>query len=372
MFSCIIQTHLRFEASLSLLKLVEHKKHRRLIDMRDFERMALVIQDTMFQVRSGLMTEIVDRLQKGLVPNYYIVVLFLTAHEPEVELKNCARTFLMRSVGLAHEKLTEMVRVGDDGDDEEDEEEAASRRQNALVESNLSRLIHLIAHHPDFGKEVDDLNQAEHYFDFFLECVSSNDNIAYLYHCIHKLKMMRDLDGDGEGVYALCDMMGLLIRERSAREGWSIPTYVGKVDFPKELFGHLGNEDGARNLKRVFLPVEYVETRDGKKRKGEGKKRKVKEKEEVEESDEGSEDGYAPRENVPVKRERNVRKTARNKEVGGWSDEESPIKMKSDVSVMDFEESPIQVKKVAKKGGGKTLKQKTLKGFLKEGNSAVK
>jgi sister-chromatid-cohesion protein PDS5 len=254
--SCIIQTHLRFEASLSFLKLVEHKKHRRLIDVRDFERMALVIQDTMYQVRKGLMDEIVSRLGKSnLVPSYYVVIIFLTAHEPEAELKNSAKTFLTKCCADAREKQLELSRAEEPDEDMEEDEEDKLQRQNDLVEYHLSRLVHMIAHHPDFGStDPDDLDQAEHYFAFFLECVASADNVAYLYHCAQKLKQMRDVvvpeDGEAEehndGLYALCDLVQLLIREKSAAHGWSIPSYPSKVDFPKDLYAKLGNEDGSR------------------------------------------------------------------------------------------------------------------------------
>lgn len=97
----------------------------------DFCRLALIIQDPVFRVRHGLAKRIMKYIRKKDLHVRHLAVLFLAAHEPEVEWKKIIRDFLLQT-----------SRTQESG--------------NKLMhnELTLARLIHLLANHPDFAAKL--------------------------------------------------------------------------------------------------------------------------------------------------------------------------------------------------------------------------
>lgn len=57
------------------------------------------------------------------------------------------------------------------------------------------RLIHLLAHHPDFeGEEHDEEEIAtmSKYLEMYLETLATQDNVSFLWHLAGKIKSVRD------------------------------------------------------------------------------------------------------------------------------------------------------------------------------------
>lgn len=61
------------------------------------------------------------------------------------------------------------------------------------METSFMQLIHILAHHPDFSISNNDLVLFMQYLKFFISCVASPDNVAYLYHVTQKIKLSKDV-----------------------------------------------------------------------------------------------------------------------------------------------------------------------------------
>jgi sister chromatid cohesion protein PDS5 len=66
---------------------------------------------------------------------------------------------------------------------------------STLLEKSLPRFLHLLAHHPDFGTEVDDLKGFAPYIEFFLDAIAMTDNVSFLYSMAVQLKGYEDVKG---------------------------------------------------------------------------------------------------------------------------------------------------------------------------------
>lgn len=110
-------------------------------------------------------------LQSGQIHSRYYTLLFICAHEPELSLLRQVKSFVQKRLSVMEVKQGE----------------------SSVVDSSLVRLIHLLAHHPDFTEAVDDLNDFGLYFRFFISCVATPDNVSYLYHIVQQIKISKDV-----------------------------------------------------------------------------------------------------------------------------------------------------------------------------------
>ena len=104
--SAVCRVHLRLTAARGLLKLAKaHQSFDEMITQHDFQKLALVIQDSCYQVRESFANRLIKYIQIGGLPMRYSVILMLSAHEPEAELKNRVSSFvfynLLRSFDLS-------------------------------------------------------------------------------------------------------------------------------------------------------------------------------------------------------------------------------------------------------------------------------
>lgn len=134
---CTHRSRLRLAAARHLLKLASYKVYDELITPVDFNRLACVAQDHCTEVRQGF----IDKVKKYLASNHLAVrfytVVFLMAYEPNVEMREASVTWVKaRTVSMR--KTT----PGTGG---------------IVMEQVFSRLLSLLAHHPDFGTAVEDL-----------------------------------------------------------------------------------------------------------------------------------------------------------------------------------------------------------------------
>lgn len=177
------------------------------------------------------------RLGKYELHVRYLTILLLIAFEPEQELKLQVKQFFGRVVPQL-------------------------RKQNIpsfLPEFLLARLIHLLAHHPDFSSDLADVKLCAKYIAFFLDLVANPENVAFLYHIASRIKTTKDAMEANENIYILSDVAQQLIHDRCAHHGWSLPTYPGKIDLPRNLFEPITDENMVRSiLMRNYLPAGFV------------------------------------------------------------------------------------------------------------------
>ncbi|KAG0342315.1 hypothetical protein BG000_005598 [Podila horticola] len=181
--SNVLKSYLRLSAARFVVKLCcSRPVYERMVTVFDFCRLALIIQDPVFRVRHGLAKRIMKYIRKKDLHVRHLAVLFLAAHEPEVEWKKIIRDFLLQT-----------SRTQESG--------------NKLMhnELTLARLIHLLANHPDFAAKlpeddasgpheshsINDLTLSAKYIEFYLDTMANSENISLIFYIASLLKTVR-------------------------------------------------------------------------------------------------------------------------------------------------------------------------------------
>ncbi|TFK20656.1 cohesin-associated protein Pds5 [Coprinopsis marcescibilis] len=228
-------SRMRLQAAFALLHLSTVEFFATAI-VPKFLRLAVVIQDSCYNVRIEFLTKLVTFLQPRKLPPRYNVIPFLTVHDPEDDVKSLAASY----VNGAKQKMALAVRI-------------------EHLDSIFIRLLHLLAHHPDFSTAHDDLLDIAKYVQFYLDLMASQDNISLLNHLAMKLKTVRDAETHGhtERLYIMSELAQELIKTRANNQSWVVPTYPGKVKLPADILRPLPNAESAKEIvKTVYLPEE--------------------------------------------------------------------------------------------------------------------
>ncbi|KIJ30528.1 hypothetical protein M422DRAFT_36533 [Sphaerobolus stellatus SS14] len=230
------KSRLRLLAATSLLQLASIPAYCEDI-MPDFPLVALTIQDSCFQVRLGFLTKLVSYLSRKKTDPRFTVIVFLTAHDPEKEIREKAKGW----VTMTAPRLTQELRV-------------------ATFDMCFLRLIHMAAHHPDFGLEDANLKETAKYIEFYLDINANQENISFLYHLAMKVKTIRDIDDTYcEKLYCATELAQEVIKARAKHNGWGLQTYPGKVKLPGDIFKAMPNAEAAKKaIKKVYLPVDAL------------------------------------------------------------------------------------------------------------------
>ncbi|KAK1222320.1 Sister chromatid cohesion protein pds5 [Marasmius sp. AFHP31] len=254
----------RLQAAVSLLHLSTVETYANTLAPK-FLRLALVVQDPCFEVRLTFVNKVVNLLVNLLVgnklPERFNIIPFLTAHDPEDEIKHYA----IRYVTLQLKRLPPAIRI----------------KQFDFV---FVRLLHALAHHPDLGRtaQVALIDMAK-YIMFYINLVVSEETISLLYHLAAKGKTVQDAESEeySENFYVLCDMTQELLKVRAQQQSWNIASYPGKVKLPSDILRpHPNAETANRVVKQTYLSEQaiswIVEVADPPKEKRERKATKRK------------------------------------------------------------------------------------------------
>ena len=85
-----------------------------------------------------------------------------------------------------------------------------------LPEYALTYLVHLLAHHPDFGLTTEDLRDTERYLDFYLSHCAKSEGFSFLKALMETVKQHLDRQSPEEShVGALCRRLCAVLR------GWA-------------------------------------------------------------------------------------------------------------------------------------------------------
>ncbi|TPX13785.1 uncharacterized protein E0L32_005729 [Thyridium curvatum] len=227
------KTRLRLLAAQLILKLCKHKHFDELLTPMDFNNLAWVTQDAHPQVRRGF----VEKLQKYLVqgklrPRFYTII-FLTAFEPVAEFKQRIETWV-RSRTNYFQALKQSV-----------------------MEGTMARLISLLAHHPDYSPDLNDLVDHARYLVFYVSNVATEENLGLIHKYAERVKQTRDsIDpAKSENIYVLCDLAQAVIRKWQEKRNWHFEAYPGKVGLPVGLFSALPSHEAAQEIaEKQYLP----------------------------------------------------------------------------------------------------------------------
>ncbi|EMD34698.1 hypothetical protein CERSUDRAFT_116889 [Gelatoporia subvermispora B] len=228
---------LRLQAAISLLHLSTVDVYFTDISPH-FVALAITLQDPSYFVRIKFITKLVAFLSVRKLPLRFNVIPFLAVHDPEADVKNKAKAYVV----YAQRAMPKQLRL-------------------VSFDMNFIRLIHLLAHHPDFAISEENLPDVAKYIEFFLDLVANAENVALLYHLALKAKTVRDADSHAfsENLYAVSELAQHLIKVRAKAHSWSLESYPGKVRLPPDILRPLPNAEAANQiLKTVYLPEQTL------------------------------------------------------------------------------------------------------------------
>ncbi|KAF8582552.1 ARM repeat-containing protein [Ramaria rubella] len=231
-----VKSRLRLLAATSLVQLAAIPVYCEAI-MPNLALLAVTMQDSCFQVRMGFLVKLISYLTRNKTDPRFNTIIFLTAHDPEREVRDKARSYVAYTLARASAE----IRV-------------------SSFEMNFSRLIHLLAHHPDFAIATQNLQETSKYIEFFLDLISTGDNVPFLYHLAMKTKTVRDASpAHNDSLYCASELAQEIIKTRAKLNGWQLTSYPGKVKLPSDIFTRLENAETANKImKTIYLPEEMT------------------------------------------------------------------------------------------------------------------
>ncbi|KAI9491520.1 armadillo-type protein [Zychaea mexicana] len=229
-------SHLRLAAAQSMVKLTHKPAYQNQLSVSQFEHLALTIQDTCYQVRYGFAETLMKGIPMNQVHMRYLSVLFLSAHEPEEELLKQVKYFIQKRSLKQYDN-------------------------SVAMETSFVQLLHTLAHHPDFTVATEDLIVFTQYFEFYLSCVATPDNVSFLYHVAQKVKSSKDMVSNelSQNSYVLSDLASLLIKRKCEDASWPLNVYPTRIRLQSKLYRSLPS--GAvqtETLKKSYLPAPFL------------------------------------------------------------------------------------------------------------------
>ncbi|KAJ0419828.1 armadillo-type protein [Aspergillus carlsbadensis] len=289
------KSRLRLLAANSMLKLcASHTLCDQLLTPKDFNSIALVAQDPVPEVRSGFINQLKKKLVQNTRLSYrWYVVPFLLAFEPHVGLKDTTLTWLRSRAAFFAQQTN-----GSKGE------------KQTVMEALFSRLLSLLAYHPDYppadldeATKLDDLTDFARYILFYLTAVANEHNLSLIFHIAQRVKQTRDgitkSDAISFRLHTLSDLAQATIRRfadtysQQRRFGGGaggvniLQTYPGKMGVPSSIFAPMGShreaqevadknflsEDAEDRLDRIVRSV--MRAKSGSASQGAQKKRKT-------------------------------------------------------------------------------------------------
>ena len=229
-FTLTTASRLRVVAVNSLLKLATFERFHDEI-LGHFGRLAQAAQDSVYQVRAGLVGRVLNYLREGRarLPPRLNLLLFLMAHDPEPELRSEIVAFVRRRVAAL-----------------------PATARTALWEHPLVRLVSLLAHHSDYARveSRQAVLELREYLQMYLDCIATKDNISYLYHLALKIKTVRDISSSAfdPTLYKISELAQHLIQQVGHDHKWPLSTHALPVKMPGDIFRSLPNAQTAREV----------------------------------------------------------------------------------------------------------------------------
>jgi sister chromatid cohesion protein PDS5 len=205
---------------------------------KDLVRLSKIAQDEIPEVRAGFAKALTKNLGSGALPQRFYPLVFIYAFEPKKETKDSTTTWLKsRAAALA-------------------------KRNAGVIEAALPRFISLLAHHPDFSPDVDELEDFVEYIMFYIKNVATEANLPMIYHLAQRIKMVEDnVDPEkSTNLYILSDIAEAIIRQYAELQGWSLEVISTKAGLPSGLFRKLPNHARAQEIADTkYIPEELAD-----------------------------------------------------------------------------------------------------------------
>lgn len=231
------RSRLRLLAAHLMLKLCKNKLFDDLVSPVEFNRLAFVAQDPLENVRRGFVEKLQNYLVRNTLSHRFYTIIFLTAFEPDQNLKSSIITWIRSRAKLFLDA------------------------KNRALETVFPRLISLLAHHPDFSLEPEELKDHAQYILYYITTVVTEDNLPLVYKFAERVKQVRDsISGaDPDNIYVLSDLCTALLKKWQDKKGWIMQTWAGKVGLPVGLYSGLPSHEVAQEIaEKQYLPEPEV------------------------------------------------------------------------------------------------------------------
>ncbi|BFZ54407.1 Sister chromatid cohesion protein pds5 [Savitreella phatthalungensis] len=238
------RSHLRLECAKQTLKLVQAPALDSLVSSLEFITLAVMAQDPVAEVRRRFLARLYKTLRITSTPLRYNCILFLAAHEPNADLQNQVRRWILSL--------------------------AAEKSSTYRMEQMAPRLVSLLAHHPDFttpDRGDDDLQNLAEYFTFYLDNIVNADNLPLVFHYVQRTKQMGDavhadaVEGEqyADNLYITSEIAQLCLRVKAEHHNWPLSTYPKRLKLPADIFVPLPPERGRLVQERQYLNADQME-----------------------------------------------------------------------------------------------------------------
>ncbi|KAK4190432.1 armadillo-type protein [Podospora australis] len=232
------KSRLRVLAAQLILKLCTQKHFDDILSPSDFNALALTTQDAVQEVRHNFVKKLQKYLSDDKLRTRFYTIVFLTAFEPNTEFKQRIETWVRSRA--RHFETT---------------------KQPAL-EAIMARLPSLLAHHPDYSPELDDLTDHARYFLFYLSLVATESNIGLIFKYAERAKQTLDaLNPQSNAHQVLCDLSMAAIRKWYEKKNWAFLAYPGKVGLPVGLYTALKSHHEAQDVAEKQLVPEAIDAK---------------------------------------------------------------------------------------------------------------
>ncbi|KAJ3207768.1 hypothetical protein HDU82_003319 [Entophlyctis luteolus] len=235
------KSHLRLVAAISVLKLSKnHSCDEKMLSVDDRGKVMLTIQDPCWQIRDAFVERLRKYLQTKVIPFRYMAIMFMAALEPDDDIKLKAKSFLMR-IAKTKDKFTDLP---------------------SRVESVFVEFLHMVAHHPDFGTDDEDVTLSAKYIQFYIDIVASPENISFLFHSAAQLKMLVDMHSQtSDNIYHISDLAQFLVQEYCKHHMWTLNSYPTTIPYNRELFKRIASQQASNeNVKKSYLSKKWMES----------------------------------------------------------------------------------------------------------------
>ena len=233
---------LRLLAARQCLKLCLRKPTDALLSAEAFNSLSLVAQDPLREVRSSFLQRLKKYLSQQKLPQRFYTIPFLLAFEPSQSLRSDTTTWIRSRSALFTAARTEQ-----------------GSKAPPVMESVFARLVSLLAHHPDYAANAEDLVDFARYLVFYLQAVATADNVSLIYDIAQRVKQCRDAIMPSftidENLYHLSDLAQLTIRKFEEIHAWNIQTLPGRITLPKSLYTEIKEHVSAQRIaEKNYLP----------------------------------------------------------------------------------------------------------------------
>ena len=257
------RTRLRLLAARSLLKICQSKRLDAMFIPRAFCKLAEVAQDNIIEVRGPFLARLKKYLSKNALPARFYTIPFLLAYEPITAFKVETMTWLKSraSILASYQKPSSNNANGADA--------RVTPKVTTVLENVFSRLLSLLAHHPDYEDEAPEMIEMSQYIVFYLSTVANDKNISLIYHIAQRVKASKDvIDTDllaekeidyTHRLHSLSDLATYTIRAYLEARNWNLQSLPARISLPSSLFGEIKDHDASMSAATKNFLLDGVE-----------------------------------------------------------------------------------------------------------------